>query len=309
MVLLFIFSLSLSTAYVFCFSSVLVVVLFFSLPFYPQEVPVLSDGIYHIDSFILDAPKTAICVCLQDDFKYCYKPGYEHDYIYGHNHEHHPHYFAHDNVISLDMDDDEDFSSLTSFEENSVTTPSENKNSIDSIELHENCCSAYNISGNNYMINNENALGFDRQHENDNNDDADVADDVENLKHVFDNDEFIIVPHVPQKLITSHCNIHSGLMILAQPDNELITTPITTSDSCNSSPAPSSGTANTTTTTNSSFSADSNYISTAVGTNNLAAAAASTSTSTFTNATAINSSCFRDDMPLHYQCLMQKCAH
>ncbi|XP_016923273.2 uncharacterized protein Neto isoform X2 [Drosophila suzukii] len=33
-----------------------------------REVPALSDGIYHIDSFILDAPKSAIFVGLQNDF-------------------------------------------------------------------------------------------------------------------------------------------------------------------------------------------------------------------------------------------------
>uniref|UniRef100_A0A1A9WGP4 Uncharacterized protein n=1 Tax=Glossina brevipalpis TaxID=37001 RepID=A0A1A9WGP4_9MUSC len=38
-----------------------------------KDVPVLSDGIYHIDSFILDVPKTAIIVGLQDDFKRKYQ--------------------------------------------------------------------------------------------------------------------------------------------------------------------------------------------------------------------------------------------
>uniref|UniRef100_A0A6P4ENN8 Uncharacterized protein LOC108045102 isoform X2 n=1 Tax=Drosophila rhopaloa TaxID=1041015 RepID=A0A6P4ENN8_DRORH len=33
-----------------------------------RDVPALSDGIYHIDSFILDAPKSAIFVGLQNDF-------------------------------------------------------------------------------------------------------------------------------------------------------------------------------------------------------------------------------------------------
>uniref|UniRef100_A0A1B0BNW6 Uncharacterized protein n=1 Tax=Glossina palpalis gambiensis TaxID=67801 RepID=A0A1B0BNW6_9MUSC len=37
------------------------------------DVPVLSDGIYHIDSFILGVPKTAIIVGLQDDFKRKYR--------------------------------------------------------------------------------------------------------------------------------------------------------------------------------------------------------------------------------------------
>lgn len=35
---------------------------------HPQDVPGLSDGIYHIDSFILDAPKSAIFVGLHNDF-------------------------------------------------------------------------------------------------------------------------------------------------------------------------------------------------------------------------------------------------
>ncbi|KAM7348824.1 neuropilin and tolloid-like isoform 2-T5 [Cochliomyia hominivorax] len=243
-----------------------------------REVPVLSDGIYHIDSFILDAPKTAICVGLQDDYKLHYKPhSYLHDYTVN----------GHDNMKSIDME--EDISSNTSYEEdNSYTTQSENKNSIDSIELHENCCTAYN----NYKLNNDN----DNEHNCDETSaDDDNEDDDENIKHVFDNDEFIIVPHVPPKLITSHCNLHSGLMILAaQPDNEFITTPIT-SDSCNSSPAPSSGTINTTT---NSSSADSNYIS---------AKNAATATN-MVNGSTLSTSCYRDDS-LHIQCFMQKCAH
>uniref|UniRef100_A0A1A9USY4 Uncharacterized protein n=1 Tax=Glossina austeni TaxID=7395 RepID=A0A1A9USY4_GLOAU len=38
-----------------------------------NDVPVLSDGVYHIDSFILGVPKTAIIVGLQDDFKRKYR--------------------------------------------------------------------------------------------------------------------------------------------------------------------------------------------------------------------------------------------
>lgn len=210
----------------------------------------------------MDAPKTAICVGLQDDYKFSFKPGYEHDYPAS----------GHDNIMSIEMY--EDMSSNTSFEENSnYTSQSDNKNSINSIQLHKNCCSSYNA---NYQINNENST--DEQ-------------DEEDVKHVFDNDEFIIVPHVPAKLITSHCNLHSGLIIFPQLDNELLTTP-TTSDSCNSSPAPSSSTANTT-----NSSGDSNYKSA----NHLAA------TATVTSST-LAASCHRDDM-LNFQCFMQKCAH
>ncbi|XP_046803472.1 uncharacterized protein LOC111675712 isoform X2 [Lucilia cuprina] len=236
-----------------------------------REVPVLSDGIYHIDSFILDAPKTAICVGLQDDFLFNCKPGYDHDYTTS----------GHENMMSIDMDFVDDISSNTSFEENSYITQSENRNSIDSIELHENCCTAY--GGVKYQLNNE----LTAVTNNDEDDDDGVDVDV---KHVFDNDEFIIVPHVPQKLITSHCDLHSGLMLLTHPAKELLTTP-QTSDSCNSSPAASSVTANT-----SNSSGDSNYITA----NNAAIA-------TVTNS-SLSSSCYRDDM-LNFQCFMQKCAH
>lgn len=244
----------------------------------------LSDGIYHIDSFILDAPKAVICVGLQDDYKLSYRSGYEPDYPAS----------GHDNVMSIEGDDEEDNSLTASFEDDSYSTQSEYKNSIDSIKIHENCCRPYancQLNETHHAKANATADGIDV------NDDAVRISEMAEMKHVFDNDEFIIVPHAAQtQLITSHCTVHSGLMILAQPENDMIATtppPTTTSDSCDSSPAPSSGTANTT-----NSSPDSNYIPA----NNAATA------STATGSALTTSSCYRDDT-LHFQCFMQKCAH
>lgn len=215
----------------------------------------------------MDAPKTAIYVGLQDDYKLRCKLG--HGIAYNGTN-------GHENMMSIEMEEDK--SSDTSFNENSQTSQ-ENENSVNSLETLENCCTSYG-----YDINDDHD-----QHHLHHQQSVNVGDN-EDVCNAFDNDEFIIVPHAAQQqqLITSHCNLHSGLMILTHHDSELASASIT-SDSCNSSPAPSSCTANTT-----NSSAEFNY--------NFATAAAANDITT-------NVSCYKEDIQQHYQCFMQKCAH
>lgn len=144
--------------------------------FYPQDVPVLSDGIYHIDSFVLDAPKSGIFVGLQDDYKLRYSPD---------------HCSGHENIMALDINDDHSCSSSAGEDHSDSDTSQVDANSI-------NCCTAYPV-------------------------DDTLAGPTTIASHDgvfhFDNDEFIIVPQVPQKLITSHCNLHSGLAIMSPPSS------------------------------------------------------------------------------------------
>ncbi|XP_073834477.1 neuropilin and tolloid-like isoform X2 [Musca autumnalis] len=146
-----------------------------------RDVPVLSDGIYHIDSFVLDAPKSAIFVGLQDDYKLRFSPG---------------HHSGHENIMAIDMIND-DLSSISSaLEGHSFSETSQvDANSI-------NCCSAYP---------GDDTLTDHHHHHHTSSHDGVIH---------FDNDEFIIVPQVPQKLITSHCNLHSGHAIISSSSSE-----------------------------------------------------------------------------------------
>uniref|UniRef100_A0A1I8NNB6 CUB domain-containing protein n=1 Tax=Stomoxys calcitrans TaxID=35570 RepID=A0A1I8NNB6_STOCA len=150
-----------------------------------RDVPVLSDGIYHIDSFVLGAPKPAIFVGLQDDYKlrYSLDPAAANG--------------GHENTLAVDMNDDGVSSSSSFVEDPSYSDTSQMEaNSI-------NCYTAYPVGD---TLSSPNPASQD------------------GVIH-FDNDEFIIVPQVPQKLITSHCNLHSRIS----------PSPSSSMDSCNNS--------------------------------------------------------------------------
>ncbi|XP_075154555.1 neuropilin and tolloid-like isoform X2 [Haematobia irritans] len=150
-----------------------------------RDVPVLSDGIYHIDSFILDAPKPAIFVGLQDDYALRCSPGREPS-------------SGHENTMAVEINDD-DSSSSSFVDDHSYSDASQMEaNSI-------KCCTAYSVDD---TLSSPNPAGGH-----------------DGVIH-FNNDEFIIVPQVPQNLITSHCNIHSSLAR---------TSPTSSEQSCNNS--------------------------------------------------------------------------